>query len=308
MTRNHPKNIAASVRQRLLNKSRQDKRPFQELVQYYAMERFLYRLSCSSHVQQFILKGALMLRVWHSPESRPTMDIDMLGKASNEQHSINAQIEDIIATSVEPDGLTFDCATLTSEHITQDAEYKGIRVHFMGKLDTVRLNMQIDVGFGDIVYPAPEMSEIPTILDFSAPRLLCYSRESAIAEKFEAMVKHRELNSRMKDFYDIWLLSRQFDFEGEKLARAIEQTFKQRENTIPNEIIAFTDKFCQIQQVQWAAFRKKLKQEQIPESLGEIVKAIEKFLIPIVKQNTSEIRSLAWNAGGSWTARTKWDK
>jgi predicted nucleotidyltransferase component of viral defense system len=223
-----PRNTAASVRQRLLNRARSDQRPFNELLQYYAIERFLYRLSRSEHADRFILKGALMLQAWRSPELRPTMDIDFLGKTSNEEVSIAEKIRDILFTAVESDGLDFDPATIQTERITEDADYEGIRVLFRGVLDSARVNMQIDIGFGDVVYPGPEESDLPTLLDNPAPRLLCYSRESVIAEKFEAMVKLGELNSRMKDFYDIWLLSRQFNFAGNSLAEAIRLTFERR--------------------------------------------------------------------------------
>ncbi|WP_319549577.1 nucleotidyl transferase AbiEii/AbiGii toxin family protein [Desulfogranum marinum] len=193
-------NKAASVRQRLLNRARSDKRPFNELLQYYAMERFLYRLSQSFSSDRFILKGALLLRVWDAPEFRPTMDIDMLGKTSNEEAAILALFNNILLVPVEEDGLFFDTGSLQSERITEDADYEGIRIRFKGALDTARVNMQIDIGFGDIVFPKPEEAELPTMLDFPAPKLLCYSRESAIAEKFEAMIKLGFLNSRMKDF------------------------------------------------------------------------------------------------------------
>ncbi len=206
------KNIPASIRQRLLNKAKDDNRPFNELLQYYAMERFLYRLSVSQHSERFILKGALMLRVWQAPEIRPTMDIDMLGITSNSEAEIAAQFTDVLFVDVEPDGLTFDPETIRTERITEDADYHGIRVRFQGLLDTARINMQIDIGFGDIVHPSPQMSELPTMFGAPAPHMLCYSRESAIAEKLEAMIKLGELNSRMKDFYDTWLLARQFDF------------------------------------------------------------------------------------------------
>jgi len=198
-------NISASVKQRLLNRSKTDNRSFKvnELLQYYAMERFLYRLSLSRHAQHYILKGALMLRAWNSPEFRSTMDIDMLGKTLNEETNIIVQICDILAVEVDPDGLVFYSESIRTERITEDADYEGIRVRFNGFLGTARISMQIDIGFGDIVYPEPEMAELPCMLDFPAPSLLCYSRESAIAEKFEAMVKLGHLNSRMKDFYDI---------------------------------------------------------------------------------------------------------
>jgi hypothetical protein len=186
---NSPKNIPVSVHDRLLNRARRDKRPFGEILQYYAMERFLYRLSQSRHADRFILKGALMLRFWQLPELRPTMDIDMLGRSSNKEADIVAQLRDILVMDVEPDGLTFKTDSIQAERITEDADYEGIRIRFLGLLDAARIHMQIDIGFGDVVFPNPERVDFPAMLDFKAPRLLCYSRESSIAEKFEAMVK-----------------------------------------------------------------------------------------------------------------------
>ena len=197
------RNVPASVRQRLLNQARSERRLFSELLQYFAMERFLYRLSQSAHAERFILKGALMLRVWCTAEFRPTMDIDLLGRTRNEEADIVAQVRDVLLVDVETDGLTFHPDSIRTERVTEDAVYGGIRVRFSGSLDSARIHMQIDIGFGDVVYPGPEESDLPVMLDFPAPRLLCYSRESSIAEKFEAMVKLGMLNSRMKDFYDI---------------------------------------------------------------------------------------------------------
>jgi predicted nucleotidyltransferase component of viral defense system len=296
------KNIAASVRQRLLNRARNDKRPFNELLQYYAMERFLYRLSRSEHGKRFILKGALMLRVWRAPELRPTMDIDMLGKTSNEARDIAARFREMIAVDVEPDGLVFDAESIQSESITEDADYQGVRVRFRGALDSARIAMQVDIGFGDIVYPEPEVSDLPAMLDFPAPRLLCYSRESAIAEKFESMVKHGRLNSRMKDFYDVWLLSRQFDFDGAKLAEAIRLTFEQRQTAIPARAVAFEQDFIDAKKIQWAAFRRRLQQEHVPESFGEVVSAVADFLVPLTAALAQNIPfNMKWIAPGSWS-------
>ncbi len=167
------------------------------------MERFLYRLSCSSHTERFILKGALLLRVWQASLQRPTMDIDMLGRASNDENQICALMREVLTTVVPPDGLVFAESNMVAERIAEDAEYAGIRLRFPACLGTARIAMQIDIGFSDRVYPGPETAELPTLLDFPAPRLLCYSRESTIAEKFEAMIALGELNSRMKDFHDI---------------------------------------------------------------------------------------------------------
>lgn len=295
------KNIAASVRQKLLNRARSDKRPFAELLQYYAMERFLYRLSQSSHSKHFILKGALMLRVWESPEFRPTMDIDMLGKTSNDEANIVSQITEILNLAVEPDGLNFDVASIQSERIKEDADYQGVRIRFRGTLDSARINMQIDIGFGDIVHPSPEECDLPTMFDFTAPRLLCYSRESAIAEKFEAMVKLGILNSRMKDFYDIWLLSRQFNFNGSQLAQAIQLTFKQRGTALSDNIVAFQAPFIEEKQVQWTAFCWRINQEYLPNDFSDIVAQVTSFLAPIIEAARSgQPFDKNWMAANEW--------
>jgi len=301
MSAGKPVNVAASIRQRLLNKSREDKRPFNELLQYYAMERFLYRLSKSKNASNFILKGALMLRVWRSPVVRPTMDIDMLGKTNNEISNIKEQIKEIISTEVEPDGLVFDRESIKAERITEDADYKGVRIRFLASLDTARVNMQLDIGFGDIVHPKPIELNFPTLLDSQIPKLLCYSRESAIAEKFEAMIKLGELNSRMKDFYDIWLLSRQFDFDGKILSKAISLTLEHRGTVLPNGITAFSPAFIELKQVQWMAFKKRLGQEHVPENFEEIVTALKTFLMPIIlalQLNTNLPKT--WQASKTW--------
>lgn len=266
------------------------------------MERFLYRLSKSNQADRFILKGALMLRAWRSPEFRSTMDIDLLGKTSNDEVRIVEQIREIMSVETEPDGLEFDLNSVYAERITENADYEGVRIRFRGLLGTAKVTMQIDIGFGDVVYPGPEESDLPSMLDFPAPRLLCYSRESAIAEKFEAMVKLGILNSRMKDFYDIWLLSRLFDFDGAKLTEAIRLTFKQRGTFFSDSIEAFTEPFIDAKQVQWTAFWRRLQQEHIPRDFREISLAINTFLTPIVsafslQEPTPEI----WTAPGPWS-------
>ena len=301
MTKKELKNIAASVRQRLLNKSRTEIRPFLELVQYYAMERFLYRLSLSKYSNRFILKGALMLRIWKASQIRPTIDIDMLGRTNNEVSDLISNINDILSVDIDPDGLSFFPDKITAERIADDAEYHGIRIRFPAKLDTITLNMQLDVGFGDIVHPGPEESVLPSILEFAAPRLLCYSRESSIAEKFEAMLKLREMNSRMKDFYDIWLLSCQFGFDGKTLSEAIRLTLEQRGTEIPEEIVAFSREFIKAKQIQWNAFRKKLEQHQVPAEFQDIVSKLEEFIGPIVSALISkEPPPETWSAQGPW--------
>lgn len=296
------RNIPASVRQLLLNRAKKDRRPFNELLVNHAMERFLYRLSKSAHADKFILKGALMMKVWCLTGLRPTMDIDMLGRTSNREEDIAECIFDILSIDVEPDGLTFDTDTVQIKNITEDADYEGIRICFLSRLESARIKTQIDISFADVVFPNPEESDLPTTLDFPAPRLLCYSRESFIAEKTQAMVRLGVLNSRMKDFYDIWLLSRQFDFEGSTLAEAIRQTFQRRGTSIPAEIEAFTDSFINEKQPQWVAFRRRLQQDTIPITFSEIVSVIRQFLGPIFAAVSSEKQH-----PGNWIAPGPWD-
>lgn len=297
------KNVAASIRQKLLNKSISDNRPFNETLQYYAMERFLYRLSQSKHVNRFVLKGALMLQVWESSQYRPTMDIDMLGKTSNQIEPIIQQVKDIIGVTVESDGIEFSTQSITAERIKEDADYEGVRVSFEGTLNSAKIPMQIDIGFGDKVHPQPTKSDMPTILELPKPHILCYSKESAIAEKFEAMVKLGEINSRMKDFYDIWLLSRQFDFKGDDLAKAITLTFNQRKTDIPKSIEYFLGDFATSKQTQWQAFRNRLKQDFIPESFADVINHNNTFLAPIIQSiNDQRPYSAKWVAPNKWVS------
>ncbi len=295
-------NIAASIRQRLLNRARQDKRPFNELLQYYAMERFLYRLSQSAHAECFILKGALMLRVWQAPEVRPTMDIDMLGKTDNSAEALLTQIREVLTTAVEDDGLEYVPDSLQPDAITEGADYQGQRLRFTGTLAGARVTLQLDIGFGDAVHPAAELATFPTLLDLPAPHLLCYSRESAIAEKFQAMVSLGDLNSRMKDFYDIWLLARQFDFDSAQLAEAIGLTFSRRGTALPGAL-PFGPDFIAAKQTQWLAFHKRLQQPNLPEQFTEVVKVLAEFLTPfLAPSDTPESYTMPknWLASGPW--------
>lgn len=291
-------NVAASIRQRLLNRARQDRRPFNELLQYYAMERFLYRLSQSAHVERFILKGALMLRVWQAPQARPTMDIDMLGRTANHAEAILAQVREILTIGVIQDGMVFEPASLQTETITQDADYQGVRLRFNGVLSGAKVTLQLDIGFGDAVVPGAMRAEFPTLLDLPAPNLLCYSRESAIAEKFEAMVKLGDLNSRMKDFYDIWLLARQFDFDGPQLADAIDQTFTRRGTVLPDSL-PFGPAFVSLKQPQWKAFHRRLGMPHLPDQFEQITELLTQFLTPILPSHPG--RPLRWAAPGPWS-------
>jgi predicted nucleotidyltransferase component of viral defense system len=285
-------------------KARETRRPFSELLQYFAMERFLYRLSKSRYADNFVLKGALMLTVWKAPLTRPTIDIDLLGRIENSIEIIVEVTREICRQGVEPDGIDFDIATVEAERIAEDANYEGIRVRFRGSLDTARFIIQLDIGFGDIVIPSPEPTNYPTLLDLPAPQLRGYSRESTIAEKFEAMVKLGILNSRMKDFYDIWLILRHFNFEGPTLAEAILKTFSTRGTDVQSEPIALTNTFAEdpAKAAQWRGFIRKNRLENVPQNLLEVVTAIAAFLTPIVEELAAgRVFKATWKAPGPWS-------
>jgi hypothetical protein len=303
VTKRPPRNIAASVHQRLLSKARERGRPFSELLQYFAMERFLYRLSKSRYAGNFVLKGALMLTVWEAPFTRPTMDIDLLGRIDNRVETMVEVTREICLQKVEPDGIDFDIATIEAERIVEDAEYEGIRVRFWGSLETAQIVMQLDIGFGDIVIPSPEPTNYPTLLDFPAPRIRGYSRESTIAEKFESMVKFGILNSRMKDFFDIWLMSRQFNFDGATLAEATSKTFSTRGTTIQPDPVALTNNFAgdPTKAAQWRGFVRKSRLVDVPQNLVEVITGIAAFLRPIAQRLAAgHVFKATWRAPGPW--------
>ena len=253
------KNMQASIRALLQNKAKETRRPFSEILQYYGMERFLYRFSRSKYADKFILKGALMFTVWHVSERRTTLDIDFSAHYDNQTSSIEKVIKDVCNFAVVPDGLIFDTATIRGRKIKEDADYEGVRVKFLGFLERSRITMQIDVGFGDVIYPKPKTIDYPVILDFPKPHLKGYTAESVVSEKFEAMVKLGLLNSRMKDFYDIRLMMRQFDFNGSELAEALKRTFRHRKTYLPEHRPLFAEEIYDEKsdrQILWKAFLK----------------------------------------------------
>ncbi len=298
------KNIEASVRGRLQDKARKINQPFAEILQYYGMERFLYRFSQSEYAKSFILKGALMFTVWNVPQRRTTMDIDFLARFDNQIEKIEQVIRDICSVKTVNDGLIFDPKTVKGERIKKDADYEGVRVTFQGFLEKSKISMQIDIGFGDVITPKPADVNYPTLLDFPAPHLKGYPFETVVAEKFEAMIKLGTLNSRMKDFYDVWLMTRQFNFEEKKLVTAIKATFKNRETPLPSgkqlfEAAIYADE--SVQATMWKAFLKKNPIKGVPESFKAVASAVEEFLNePVVAIISGRELSNNWQAPGPW--------
>jgi len=298
------RNVAASVRQRLLNKARTEGRPFSELLQYFALERFLYRLGRSSYSNQFVLKGALMFGVWQGPFSRPTRDVDLLGHVEHTVERVTTVMRAICQQSVpEDDGLRFDADSVTGERIVEAASYEGVRVKLVAYLEAARVLVQIDVGFGDPLVPGPSPIRLPTILEFPPPELQGYSRESAIAEKLQAMVYLGVVNSRMKDFYDIWALATRFEFDGAILAQAIRETFRARQTTLSQTPAAFSDTFAndREKQAQWTAFVRRIQVKNMPVSFSDAVQDIKAFLQPVIQALIEASPfGLRWPPGGPW--------
>lgn len=300
------RDLAASVRQRLANHASQHNRPAAEVLQYFAMERFLYRLAQSRHRDRFVLKGAMMLVAWRAPATRPTMDIDLLGRDRSTKADLERVVRELCQEAVTPDdGVVFDADSVAGEEITVESEYVGVRVRFLARLGSARIRMQVDVGFGDAVVGADPQVEIPPILDFPAPLLCGYSRETAIAEKLCAMFQHGRLNSRMKDYFDIGLLARHFAFEGRRLAQAIEATFGRRGTQLDTDPIGLRDEFAEQvgKQTQWAAYLRKINSHEGARTLLDQIGELRNFLGPVLAALVSrKLFDRRWPGGGPWTA------
>jgi hypothetical protein len=275
------KNLSASVHQRLLNKSRETNQPFNELIQYYGIERLLYRLSLSQYSRQFVLKGALMFKAWGMANFRPTRDVDLLGHALNTLEHIKTLFEDVCKLETEPDGLEFD-KNVSVERIKEDAEYEGIRVNVLAHLDKTRIPVQVDIGFADVVTPAPQKMEYPILLDFPAPQIYGYPRETIAAEKFQAMIVLGMANSRMKDFYDLCMMFDEFEFDGLTMQDALQRTFQNRGTELPMEThVIFLPEFAENKTAQWKAFTRKVKWQDYAD-MKQVINTIKEFFAPII--------------------------
>ncbi|KPM17633.1 hypothetical protein VM77_10110 [Citromicrobium sp. JL31] len=274
------RNIGASVRARLLNLSKANGQSFDLVLTRFALERLLFRLSQSPHADRFVLKGAMLMMSWFDDPHRGTRDLDLLGFGDPSEAAMLATFRDILAQDAE-DGVVFDPDTLRIDRIREELDYGGLRLRAIASVGGARINLTIDIGFGDALEPGAEVVDYPVMLDLPAPRLRAYARETVIAEKFQAMVALGRVNSRMKDFYDIWVLSRSFTFDDDRLAQAIAATFARRKTPIPTELPdALTPAFAadEQKQRQWRAFVEDLSVN--PGELGDVVGELRVFLMP----------------------------
>jgi predicted nucleotidyltransferase component of viral defense system len=303
----HPVNSAASIHARLANEARKLGRPFSEELQYYGMERFLYRLNRTQYADSFILKGGLVLYVWGLPMRRPTRDIDFLGSVENEKDTILQVVAAAFNVPVSEDGIRFDAGTVAVEETQVDAGQKGIRVKFTASLGRAKIPIQMDIGFSDEITAEAKFIHYPTILrDMAAPELRGYPIESVVSEKFHAMQRYAEIPSRWKDYYDIWIISRHFEFDSQSLQKAISKTFERRGMEIPaGRPVSLTAEFAEKNTENWRGFLKRsgMENEEINDLLC-LVEGIWMLLeepIQEITGGTKEHGHRTWDPDeGSW--------
>ncbi len=298
------KNLAASVRDRLLALAKVRGENFQLLLTQFGLERLLYRLSQSAYRDRFILKGAMLFVLWSDRPHRPTRDVDFLAFGDSSEAGLRAIFRDLCDVTVEDDGLTLIADSVQVEIIRDETEYGGIRVKLFGDLAGARIPIQADIGFGDAVTPEAKEIEYPTLLGNPAPHLRAYPRETVVAEKYQALVDLGIANSRMKDFYDLWVIARDFDFDGVNLSKAISNTFSRRQTPLPEHTPSglsadfYEDSH---KNIQWKAFLKKGMLVTAPPPLVDVCRFLETFLVPPAQAMArGKTFTYKWEPGGPW--------
>jgi len=252
-----------SIRAFLLKLSQNEGLVFQQVITRYLHERLLYRLSLSEYNTQIFLKGGNLLYAIEGLHVRPTVDIDVLAKQiANDKEKFRNIFKDICSVSYDDDCVRFDTSNITVLDIAEEKKYSGIRLLIEAYFDTIRQTLQVDVGFGDVIIPAPVSISYPTLLDgLDAPDIMAYSIETVIAEKFHAMIEHGFFNSRMKDFYDVFILLKNNEINNGDLQEAIFQTFKNRNVIFGDNHPLFSESFCEDPNLKarWKAFLRKTK-------------------------------------------------
>jgi type I restriction enzyme S subunit len=294
------------VRDRLLDRSRKTGENFQFLLQRYAAERFLYRLGESRHRDRYVLKGATLFAIWGSAIYRGTRDLDFTGYGASEVGGVLAAMRDVCGVSVDDDGITFDAATLAARPIREEAEYNGLRVQFQARLGVARIPMQVDIGFGNAIQPPPTEADYPSLLDLPRPRIRAYPQEAVVAEKLHAMVVLGERNSRYKDFYDLYVFTRRFPFDGERLTTAIAATFDRRRTAVePALPAALSARFYADGEraARWRAYLARDSLPGAPADWADVGELLQAFLSPPWRA-IADARAFSdtWSPRGPWTS------
>ncbi len=288
-----------SVKARLKNFAIKSGCTFQEALTYYGLERTIYRISISEYADNFVLKGGIFLyALFGRNYERATTDVDLLAqRISNGSEEMKSVFQKIFSRDVD-DALVFDVDSITVEDITEFKEYHVLHVSFVGYLDRTKIPISIDIGFGDVIYPEAVKMDFPVILDMESPRVNAYSLETSIAEKLEAIIHNGYFNSRYKDFYDIYVLSKKYVFSYAELRNAVIQTFENRKTPMTMDSAAFSDEFLNdpVHQTRWKSFLKK-KKALIQVSMSDAMDWIKAFVRPLF-EGTEKTR---WNPEkGNW--------
>jgi hypothetical protein len=297
-------NLPASVAARLLNRAKQTGDEYQTLLTSFCFERFLYRLGVSDVRERFVLKGAMLLRLWSDHPYRATRELDLLRKGDGSFDAIRTDIQAICAARVKADAVVFGAGAIRIEAIGAEDEYAGTRATMPARCGTARLTLQIDMGLGDSVWPAPRPCAYPALLDFPPPEVLAYPREAVVAEKLEAMVVLGDRNSRIKDFFDLHHLARRFDFDRATLAESIRRTFERRRTPIPAEDpIGLTPAYWEnpSRPAQVRAFARRAGLTIASDPGDEFVGLLGAFLLPLLDDlRRGDEREETWVPGGAW--------
>jgi hypothetical protein len=260
----------------------------------------LYRLSVSAHRDRFVLKGAMLFATWVVDPFRPTRDLDLLGHGDSDAAAIGDTFRAILATAVADDGVTFDITGLQSAAIREAQEYGGVRVRTTAVIAGARVPIQVDIGFGDAVTPAPVDIVYPSLLDHPAPHLRAYPVETVVAEKLEALVMLGMVNTRLKDFYDLWFISRTFELRRSVLAEAVQRTFERRGTALPVDVpVGLSEEFAKAKSAQWSAYLARDRMAAAPDAFSVVIADLRGFLMPTLDDATDDAR--VWPKGGPWS-------
>jgi len=295
------RDLPASVKARLLGLARRRAEQLQSILVRYAIERLLYRLSRSPYADGFVLKGAILASTWGGGVFRPTKDLDLLGHGDSSRGALADIFRRIACTDVEADGIAFDPDSVTAEAILEKTDHPGVRIRLVAFLGKARIPLQVDIGFGDPVTPAPVSLVFPCMLDFPEPVLLAYPPETVVAEKYEALVRLGMQTGRIKDFFDLWYLAMHFSFEGAILREAVQATFRARRTLLPAQPpVALSDEFAAdpSKQALWRAFTQRAGIAS-PSSLGDTLVVLRGFILPVGLESLWT-RVSRWPPGGPW--------
>lgn len=302
MSRPRASGFVQSVRDRLRAEATDQGRPFAEVLELYAVERFLHRLGRSAHRDRFILKGAQLLRFWLGSNSRPTRDVDLAGPSDLDPEQIRSSLVEILSTEVEDDAMDFDLESLQVQPLQREAQVHGSRAKLFAYLGRMRVRFQIDVGFGDRIYPRPRNLKIDNFLDLPMATVRAYTPYTSVAEKLQAMITLGFGNTRMKDYHDIMALSASLAFDGSTLVESVRQTFEGRsDGPPPLDPEGLTEEFARAQQGRWQGFRKKSRLTEAPEDLSTVVERVGRFLSPVLESLSARDNPPGhWSPGGPW--------